>query len=215
MTRTWSLFLGCCLFVSACVADSDDPADTTTTDDLQVIVEGDPCNTQLAECTDSTSLLLCSEGAWVLDDCSTYCAGLGEGVTSPGCDTVTALGFATQLCECEPPADGCHPNQGRCESDDVLEWCTPSYAWTTTSCMEVCAADLLLSLGCEAIGDQAACLCTNVGLPCTDEPTTCASLTSLSTCQDGLWAVVDCGQSCGGAGSCDPAADGGASCVCG
>lgn len=183
--------------------------------EMAEIMAGELCHSSVAECRDEGSLLWCADVRWTLTDCAAYCGSLGVGVTSSGCDTTLAIGAPAQLCNCEPPPDGCYPQQGMCESEDALMWCTDGYSWTTTSCTSLCEAQALLSLGCESVGDSAVCMCTNTGAPCAGEPPVCADLTTLSACQNGVWELIDCADACGGPGSCNPATSGGAACACG
>ncbi|WP_146155408.1 hypothetical protein [Enhygromyxa salina] len=136
-------------------------------------------------------------------------------MSSLGCDVDLDLASPTQLCACEPPTDGCSPGQGACEDNDTISWCTEGWTWTTSSCTEICADQSLLLLGCDAVDDAAICLCTNTGTPCDDAPSVCADGQTLSACEAGLWAAVDCTERCAGPGTCDPGAVGGAACVCG
>ncbi len=87
-----------------------------------------------------------------------------------------------------------------------------SSAEVDSSCAALCAEESLLSLGCDAIGENAACLCTSVGTPCEDEAPRCADAERLLSCAEGVWAESACAESCAG-GSCEPSAEG-AACVC-
>lgn len=206
------LVLGLC--VVACAEDEPTPAEPVEFE----VNEGDPCNWAGASCIDDSELLRCVEGYWTAQGCDGYCASLGPGVSSPGCDVELALGSPAQLCTCEPPADGCYPGQGACEDGDSITWCADDWTWTMSACAEVCEARELLSLGCDSIGEYAVCLCTNTGTPCADEPPVCATDSILSACEDGLWVETDCAELCGAPAPCNPAAAGaaagGAACAC-
>lgn len=196
-------------FLAACTQEPD-PAEAG----MGTIAEGEPCAWPGASCVDERDLLWCGEGIWRVDACDAYCASLAPKVSSPGCDTSLGEGAPEQLCVCEPPAGGCYPGQGSCDSADTIRWCTEEWTWASSSCASVCAARSLLSRGCEAVADSAACLCTQTGTACTNEAPVCASATVLSVCEQGFWTEVDCAEGCGSAASCDPAAPGGAACEC-
>ncbi len=193
----------------ACVEDPDPAPAPDPSIEL-----GDPCNWPWASCVDEATLLWCAEQRWTQTPCEQYCASLGAGVSSSGCIVELEAGSPTQLCACEPPAEGCTPGQAACESDDEIAWCGDDWAWRSSSCAQICAAQSLASLGCVAQADAAACLCTNIGTACEGEPSVCADAGSLARCVDGFWALVDCADECGGPGSCEPAAGGEAACAC-
>ena len=50
------------------------------------INEGEPCNWGGPSCIDDSAMLRCVEGYWAAQSCADYCADLGAGVGSSGCD---------------------------------------------------------------------------------------------------------------------------------
>lgn len=204
-------FLVFVLYVGACVDQEPPPPDPHPLE----VEEGEPCNWSGASCIDDSEMLRCIDGIWAAQSCDEYCADLGPDVASSGCDLALGTSFPQQLCVCEPPSEGCHPGQGRCDDQDTITWCADDWSWTLSSCTTLCATRSLLSLGCDSIGESAVCICTNIGTACDSDPPVCATGSSLSTCEDGLWVELDCVASCGGAGICDPGALGGAACACG
>ncbi len=216
----FGVFVGLALALGGCVRDSDPDSDSDSDPGL---VAGEACRSANATCMDERDLLACVEGVWTSESCAASCAALGPGVSSAqGCDEALGVAPPASLCGCVPPPEGCSPGQGRCDDEDVLGWCTETWTWASVSCTELCAGqpagesagESALSLGCDAIGDKATCLCTNVGTPCEGDTVLCADDSALSTCEGGLWTRVECSELCGVAATCDPGAPGGAACAC-
>ena len=209
----FGVFVGLALALGGCVRGSDPDSDSDSDPGL---VAGEACRSANATCMDERDLLACVEGVWTSESCAASCAALGPGVSSAqGCDEALGVAPPASLCGCVPPPEGCSPGQGRCDDEDVLGWCTETWTWASVSCTELCAGHApLLSLGCDAIGDKATCLCTNVGTPCEGDTVLCADDSALSTCEGGLWTRVECSELCGVAATCDPGAPGGAACAC-
>lgn len=208
--RTWlfALFLGC-------------PAESAETEVATVdLVEGAPCHWQDAMCIDDADVLHCHEGEWTQQSCTEYCGSIGHEVTSVGCNAEPSqqsshpMDRPDLLCACTPAADGCHPGEARCDSDDTLEWCATDWTWHNSSCDALCADRSLLSLGCGSFENKISCLCTNLGMACAGDTSVCSSDAALAVCEHGVWAERQCSDVCGGPGSCEPGQWGGAACRC-
>ncbi len=185
--------------------------------DEPTINAGEPCSWAHAVCMDEDTVLRCVDHVWTPDSCASYCPSLGPGVSAGMCRVELDAGEPEQLCACTPADDGCYPGQGACVDEDTISWCAGDWTWATSSCADECGALGQLSLGCSEGGDAAACMCTLLGTPCdadVDAPT-CADASAVVACEGAQWALVDCGQDCGGGGACVPGAvDEGAGCVC-